>query len=242
MHNETIIPRRASGYTQTKEGYRQADYLNMMIPYSAGSLGSTVEDLIRWDAALREGRLLDASTQERMYTPVRLADGQTEEYGFGFGITTYAGHRLIHHGGGMPGFHTYLARFIDDTTMIAVLANNPETNVEKITRKIAQHIFDIPAVTRLPVTLSTAILDKAIGTYIAEDGFPFPVEIIRDEDRLALRGPVEDSLLPISEVAYYASQDDEFEVHFADEQNGVFNALTLCIPLYPAIKATRKQG
>ena len=58
MHNETIIPRRASGYTKTPEGYRQSEYLNMMIAYAAGALGSTVEDLIRWDAALREERLL----------------------------------------------------------------------------------------------------------------------------------------------------------------------------------------
>ena len=240
MHNETVIPRRASGYVKTQEGYRQADYLNMMIPYAAGSLGSTVEDLIRWDAALREGRLLDAATQARMYTPVQLADGRTEEYGFGVGITSYEGHRLICHGGGMPGFHTFLARFIDDTAMIAVLANTTEIAVEKITRKIARHLFDLPGVTGTPVTLSTAMLDKAVGTYIAEDGFP--VEIVHDEGRLAIRGPIEDRLIPISEATYYVSHDDELEVHFADEQDGVFNVLTLHIPIYRAIKATRKQG
>jgi CubicO group peptidase (beta-lactamase class C family) len=239
MHNETIIPRRASGYAKTQEGYRQADYLNMMIPYAAGSLGSTVEDLIRWDAALREECLLDANTQERMYTPVQLADGRTEDYGFGFRITAYEGHRLIGHGGGIPGFHTFLARFIDDKTMITVLANTAEIAVEKITRKIARYLFNIPAVTRTPVTLSTALLDKAVGTYITEDGFP--VEIGRNEDRLILRSLIEDSLLPISKTTYYASQDDEIEVHFADEQDGVFNALTLCIPIYRTFKAIRKQ-
>lgn len=239
MHNETLIPRRASGYAQIKEEYQQAKYLNMMIPYAAGSLGSTVEDLIRWDAALREGRLLDSSTQERMYKPVQLVDGQTEPYGFGFRITSYEGHRLICHGGGIPGFHTFIARFIDDQTMIAVLANNPEIAVEKITRKIAQHIFDIPVVSRIPIPLSTAMLDKAVGTYIAEDDFP--VEIVRDENKLALRSPVEYTLLPISEVEYYASQDDEFEVHFAEEEDGVFNALTLHMPIYRTFKAARKQ-
>ncbi len=240
MHNETIIPRRASGYAKTPEGYRQAEYLNMMIPYAAGSLGSTVEDLIRWDAALREGRLLDATTQERMYTPVQLADGRTEEYGFGFRVTSYEGHRLTGHGGGIPGFHTFLGRFIDDKTMIAVLANDPEIAVEKITRKIARHLFNLPAVTRTPVTPSTARLDKAVGTYIAEDGFP--VEIVRDEDRLTLRSPVEYNLLPINEATFYASQDDELEVQFADEQDGAFNTLTLHIPIYRTFKATRKQS
>ena len=240
MHNETIIPRRASGYAKTKQGYRQAEYLNMMIPYAAGSLGSTVEDLIRWDAGLREERLLDAATQERMYTPVQLSDGRTEEYGFGFRVTSYEGHRLIGHGGGIHGFHTFIARFIDDKAMITVLANNPEIDVEKITRKIARHIFDIPAVTRVPVTLDTAILDKAVGTYIDEYGSP--VEVVRDEDAFALRSPIEYSLLPISESVYYASQDDEFEVHFADEQDGVYNTLTLHIPIYRTFKATRKQS
>ncbi|MHB8598029.1 MAG: serine hydrolase [Ktedonobacteraceae bacterium] len=239
MHNETIIPRRASGYEKTPEGYRQAEYLNMMIPYAAGSLGSTVEDLIRWDAALREERLLDEATQERMYTPLQLADGRTEEYGFGFRVTSYEGHRLIGHGGGIPGFHTFLARFVDDKTMIAVLANMPEIDVEKITRKIARHLFDLPAIVRTPVTLSSAMLDKAVGTYIFADGSP--VEIGRDEDRLTLRGPFEYSLLPTSEAIFYASQDDEFEVHFADEQDGAFNALALHIAIYRTFTATRKQ-
>jgi CubicO group peptidase (beta-lactamase class C family) len=239
MHNEAIIPQRASGYTKTREGYRQADYLNMMIPYAAGSLGSTVEDLIRWDAALREGRLLDASTQERMYTPVQLTDGRTEEYGFGVRITSYEGHRLIGHGGGMPGFHTFLARFLDDQTTIAVLANASEIAVEKMTRKIARVLFGIPAVRRTPVTLSAATLDQAVGTYRAEDGMS--VEIGRNEDGLIQRSLIDDRLLPISEGVYYASQDEEIEVQFADQQDGVFHTLTLHLPIYRTFKASRNE-
>jgi len=124
--------------------------------------------------------------------------------------------------------------------MIAVLANNPEIAVEKITRKIARHIFDIPSLTRVPVTLSTTMFDKVVGTYMAEDGYP--IEIVRDEDGLTLRSPIEYHLLPINETAYYACQDDEFEVHFAEEQDGIYNALSLHKPLYRAIKATRKQS
>ena len=239
MHNEAIIPRRASGYTKTPEGYRQIDYLNMLIFYAAGSLGSTVEDLIRWDAALREERLLDAATQERMYTPLQLADGRTEEYGFGFRITSYEGHRLVGHGGGIPGFHTFFARFLDDKMTIVVLANMPDIDVEKITRKIARHLFDLPAIVRTPVTLSSTMLNKAVGTYIFADGSS--LEIRRDKDRLTLHDPIEYSLLPTSETTFYASQDDEFSVEFANEQDGVFNALTLHIQLYRTFNAIRKQ-
>lgn len=239
MYNEMIIPRRASGYEKSLGGYRKADYINMMIPYAAGSLGSTVEDLIRWDAALRAGTLLDERTQERMYTPVQLADGRTEEYGFGFRITTYEGHRLVGHGGGIHGFHTFLARFIDDQAMIAVLANTPAIAVEKITRKIARYLFALSTVTRAPVSLNKALLDKAAGKYIADDGTL--VEIGLEDDRIVLQSPFEYTLLPISKADFYASQDDEIEIHFADEYDRVFNTLTLHIPIYRSFKATRIQ-
>ena len=239
MHNETIIPRRADGYEKTAEGYRHAFYLNMEIPYAGGSLGSTVEDLVRWDAALREERLIDAATQERMYTPVQLANGQTEAYGYGFRIAEYEGHRLIGHGGGIPGFHTFIARFIDDQAMIAVLANAPEINVEKITRKIARSLFDLPATTRRPITLNPAQLAKAVGSYTDEDGSP--IEIVLNGEQLTLRGPLEDNLRPLSETVYYASEDEEFEVHFADEQDGVFHTLILLIPIYRTVTASRTQ-
>jgi CubicO group peptidase (beta-lactamase class C family) len=239
MHNKAVIPQRASGYDKTPQGYQQADFLNMLIPYAAGSLGSTVEDLVRWDAGLHTEQLLDKATQERMYTPVQLADGSAEPYGFGFGIHDYKGHRLIHHGGGIFGFHTFIARFVDDKAMIAILANNPAIDVEKITRKIANHIFEIPTVTHTPITLSTAILDKMVGTYLIEASFP--VEIVREENALALHSSLFTyNLLPSSQTTYYASQDEEIEVHFSDEQDGVYNTLTLDIPLISLPSAIRK--
>src|SRR6185295_18871081 len=43
-HYDTIIGKRAAGYVKTPRGYRNAPYLDMTIPYAAGSLYSTVED------------------------------------------------------------------------------------------------------------------------------------------------------------------------------------------------------
>jgi hypothetical protein len=42
--------------------------------------------------------------------------------------------------------------------------------------------------------------------------------------------------------AYYASEDDDFEVHFADEHAGLFNTLIGHLPLLSAFKANRKQS
>jgi CubicO group peptidase (beta-lactamase class C family) len=68
---EPIIPSRASGYTHTEQGYQHARFITAAAKYAAGGLGSTLEDLLLWDAALREERLLDRITQDRMYTPVQ---------------------------------------------------------------------------------------------------------------------------------------------------------------------------
>lgn len=238
MSDDTVIPRRASGYNKVDQGYRHAEYLNMMIPYAAGSLGSTVEDLVRWDTSLREERLLAKAIQERMYAPTLLADAQTENYGFGWGVANYGGHRVVHHGGGIPGFHTFIARFIDDTMMIAVLANNPEIPVEKIVRATARLLLAIPPQTRTPLSLAVATLDKTVGTYDLEGGPS--VDVVREKRILTLRGGITGDLLPINETTYYDRDDDEIEVHFSDEQNGAFQTLTLHMPFYQPFKAHRK--
>jgi len=51
-HHDTIIPNRATGYDRTFDGYANSPYLDMSLPYAAGSLYSTVEDLFIWDQAL----------------------------------------------------------------------------------------------------------------------------------------------------------------------------------------------
>jgi len=51
-HFGNIIEKRASGYEKGPDGYRNAGYLDMSIPYAAGSMYSTVEDLYLWDQAL----------------------------------------------------------------------------------------------------------------------------------------------------------------------------------------------
>lgn len=57
-HYATILEKRASGYEKTPEGYANAPYLDMSLPYSAGSMYSTVEDLYLWDQALYTDRVL----------------------------------------------------------------------------------------------------------------------------------------------------------------------------------------
>ena len=53
-----IIPNRASGYSQTDAGYRNADYLSLILPYAAGSIMTTTSDLLKWQNAIDANTLI----------------------------------------------------------------------------------------------------------------------------------------------------------------------------------------
>ena len=55
-----VVPGRASGYSLIGGAagkFRNADFTDMSVPYAAGALRSTAEDMARWNAALFGGKL-----------------------------------------------------------------------------------------------------------------------------------------------------------------------------------------
>ena len=57
-HHDQILKNRATGYEKMGAEYVNSRYIDMSIPYAAGSLYSTVEDLYLWDQALYTNKLL----------------------------------------------------------------------------------------------------------------------------------------------------------------------------------------
>ena len=134
-----IVPNRANGYGLDDKGSLQnqewvAPTLNHL---ADGALYLTVKDLAAWDRALRERRLLTPASLEAWWTPVRLADGTTYPYGFGWRISEQRGRRLIEHGGSWQGFRASIARYVDDDLSVAVLANLASARTEAIAHEVA---------------------------------------------------------------------------------------------------------
>ncbi len=119
----TVLPKRASGYEPTATGVANAPYLDMSLPYAAGSLYSTVEDLYRWDRALYGDTLLPAALKQRMFTP------GLKNYGFGFSIQPLELHDgktkvgIITHSGGIHGFATLIVRVPESKEVVILLDN-----------------------------------------------------------------------------------------------------------------------
>ena len=118
-----LLQKRAAGYEKTPAGFVNAAYLDMSLPYAAGSLYSTVEDLYKWDQSLYGDKILSAASKKLMFTP------GLSNYGYGFGISdqpigkTSEKTKVIQHGGGINGFNSLLTRLIDKQQTIILLDN-----------------------------------------------------------------------------------------------------------------------
>lgn len=121
--HSTILDKRASGYEKTSDGYINAAYLDMGLPYAAGSMYSTVEDLYKWDQALYGDKILSAASKKLMFTP------GLDNYGYGFDIRerpigkTEQKIKIISHGGGINGFNCLFTRAVDKKDTVIILDN-----------------------------------------------------------------------------------------------------------------------
>ena len=115
--HDRILRNRATGYSNRNGVRINSDYLDMTVPYAAGSLYSTVDDLLTWTEALFSGKLLTAKSLEAMLT------ANLGGYAYGVGVSRMHNRRVISHGGGINGFNTELTRFPEDRVTIVVLRN-----------------------------------------------------------------------------------------------------------------------
>jgi CubicO group peptidase (beta-lactamase class C family) len=134
-HAATLLARRASGYNRGESGLTNAAYLDMAQPYSAGSLYSTVEDLARWDRALRDGKLVSKKSYAKMYAPVK------NDYAYGWVVTTTKGRMQIEHGGGINGFATEILRYPKEHVCVIVLCNVLPQSPEQVAHDLAAIAF-----------------------------------------------------------------------------------------------------
>ena len=157
--HDPLIQKRAAGYSKTPDGYTNAAYLDMSIPYAAGSLYSTVEDLYLWDQALYTDKLLSAQSKELMFKPF------LNKYAYGW-IVTEASFKqndqpvqVITHGGGINGFSTIIARYPHEKNLIVLLDNTGQPP-GRLNDTIAKILYNQPYAQ--PKMSIASVLDKTI--------------------------------------------------------------------------------
>jgi len=126
----STVSNRAFGYSVEKDSVAFSDQSLTSAVLGDGGIYTSIVDLFKWDQALYTERLVSAETLKEAFTPA------LDNYGFGWWIDEYKGHRHIRHYGSTCGFRTAILRFPQETFTVIVLTNRREPDVTSLAEKL----------------------------------------------------------------------------------------------------------
>ncbi len=224
--NSTIIEHRAAGYTPGPDGVKNAGYIDMTIPLSAGALYSTTEDLLRWEQGLMGGKLLNTESLQKMTTPFK------NDYALGLGVRTVGGRKVIEHGGGIEGFNTMLLYEPADKLTVVVLSNLNGSAPNEIATKLAAIAHGESVVLpseRKEVAVSPVILSGYVGAYdlsALQPGFEIVMTLEDGKLMTQATGQPKFPLFAESENKFFLKVVDA-EVEFVKNEKGEVTGMIL---------------
>jgi CubicO group peptidase (beta-lactamase class C family) len=165
------ITNRAYGHTKAGNTWEQTDQSSTSATLGDGGMYSSLEDLAKWDEALRTNKLLSQEEMQPALTPVTLPatsatadtqprwpadsdrlEGSPVSYGFGWFLDPYRTHPRMWHYGETMGFHSYIVRFATNKparnrlagVTIIVLCNRTDISPESLALQIADVLLVPP--------------------------------------------------------------------------------------------------
>ncbi len=147
--------------------YRESDGKVEKIPFRnitnigpAGSINSSVNKMSNWlivhlnNGKFKEKQIIDAATLEDMHlshmptgaTPSR-PEISPADYGMGWFVDSYRGHRRVHHGGNIDGFSAMVSMLPQDGFGFVVLTNKNGTPLpELIIRTTTDRLLEMESI------------------------------------------------------------------------------------------------
>jgi CubicO group peptidase (beta-lactamase class C family) len=185
-NSQENVPRRAHGYFVSRDReVRRAWTVAHTWPFAAGSLCSTLGDMVTWLRALHGGRVLSPASYAEFITPSRLNDGTSLRYGMGIQVgPDPSGLMYLGHGGRGPGFWVETGWYPEARMAVVVMINNVgPLDPQEVSTDLANEVLGwTPPPTR-PFTGDPAPL---VGRYVGPGrGEDMNVEVVQTSEGLA---------------------------------------------------------
>jgi CubicO group peptidase (beta-lactamase class C family) len=164
-----LIKNRAAGYQNNGE-LSNAQYISLSLPYAAGAIMSTVDDMLKWQTALSNNVFVKQATLNKAYTNYTLNNGEKINYGYGWSINEINAIPTIEHGGAIPGYLS-MGVFVPSKNVYVILFSNCACQSPTNTAlEITALAIDAPKIKKEnSVELSKAQLNKWVGAYQFEN-------------------------------------------------------------------------
>jgi D-alanyl-D-alanine carboxypeptidase len=166
------VPDGAVGYTYANGKIVAAPQTADDLGYGDGTIDASVTDLVRWDAALDNGRVVNrASWRAMTFSPLSHGYAMRGGYGFGLDLAHLYGRRYIFHQGLNVGFAGENATFPDDGLEIAALSNGDPFDEDLFFRRVVS-IIEPPTAAQAAADLNAApgedpIITKQVTALLA---------------------------------------------------------------------------
>lgn len=133
------VSSRAYGHVLRDGKFIEADQSSTSATLGDGGIYSNLDDLAKWDEALRKSTLITKNEFAAALTPTRLNNGVLPRYVYGFGwyLDPHRGRPRMWHTGETLGFRTVIHRFAEEELTIIVLANRTDLDVSKLALQAA---------------------------------------------------------------------------------------------------------
>jgi CubicO group peptidase (beta-lactamase class C family) len=102
---------------------------------------STVEDLFKWQEAIKDHVLLSKETTQLAFTNYTLNNGDPINYGYGWHIKELDGAKSYEHGGSIFGFKSMGVYLPEEDIYVVGLSNCDCNSPTQITRDIAELVL-----------------------------------------------------------------------------------------------------
>jgi CubicO group peptidase (beta-lactamase class C family) len=169
-HGE-VVPGRTGAYEFENGVYRNDQVIEDA--YGNGGLLTTVDDLVKWQAALDDDRFGPGFT-EAMQQPTRLNDGTRIAYALAVVNLDHHGEQEVSHSGSTGGYRAWMARYPRQKLAVSLLCNGGNADTPTLGRDVAD-VF-LPAFKSRPYTPK-----GVLPTGLYADGMTgFPVRFAAD--------------------------------------------------------------
>jgi CubicO group peptidase (beta-lactamase class C family) len=165
-----VLPKRAQGYNNGNGRLVPAPSESMSVPWSAGSIYSTANDLLRWERGLFGGKVLAESSLKAMMTSGKVS------HGLGVGVSMEDGVEVVDHNGAIEGFVAHMAYVPEPRITVIVLSNvfggaTPSMGDQLVQTMLGKTV--VLARERKAVPITNEDLARFAGTYSMSSGMTF---------------------------------------------------------------------
>ena len=148
------VVNRAYGHSKRGGVFVETDQSSTSATLGDGGMYSNLNDLAKWDDALRQYTLLSQKEMAAALIPATLTNGTATfwpptpgednlnpgkpvAYGFGWFLDAYRGHARMWHTGSTSGFRTVIERFPKDDLTVIVLCNRTDLDAAALALQVA---------------------------------------------------------------------------------------------------------